>query len=185
MTALVRFGVELRAEVRDGVLFGHAAVFGQTAVLPGHYEMLARSAFDDVLADDATDVRALLNHDPSLLLGRQGAGTLRVATDSTGLAFSVDLPDTSTGRDVRALLERGDLTGASFGFVPGEDSFSRAPDGKQIRTHTSVSALLDVSVVTFPAYGGASASLRHVQFGPPNRVRSQVIRARARALGRV
>lgn len=176
-----RFNVELRAEVSGNRIVGHAAVFGQYASLPGHLEALSRTAFDRALRDDATDVRALFNHDPSKLLGRQSSGTLRVAVDSQGLEFDVDIPDTSYGRDVRALMDRGDLTGASFGFVPGVDEWSRTTDGRQLRTHTSVSRLLDVSVVSFPAYEGASVMLRSL---PPvtNDGRSQVIRARARVL---
>lgn len=186
MSALLRFGVHLRAEVTGDRLSGHAAVFEQLAELPGHYEQLARSAFDAALSDEATDVRALLNHDPSLLLGRQGAGTLRVGTDSEGLEFEVDLPATGAGRDVRELVSRGDLSGASFGFIPGDDEWDRAPDGRQLRTHTSVARLVDVSPVTFPAYEGASVSMRSMQFDRPRRGRSQLIRARARVhLGRV
>lgn len=182
MSTLLRFGVELRAEVKGDVLHGHAAVFEQIADLPHHGEQLARSAFDAVLADKTTDVRALFNHDPNLLLGRQSAGTLKVSVDSTGLPFEVSLPNTSAGRDVRELAERGDLTGASFAFIPGTDTWSRGKDGRQVRTHTSVARLLDVSPVTFPAYDGASVSMRSMQYGPPSRARSQLVRARARVL---
>lgn len=179
MPDLMRMAVELRsAEVTDNTLHGHAAVFGQTAELPGHYEVLHRSAFDAVLADKATDVRALFNHDPAKLLGRQGAGTLRLDTDDVGLRFEIDLPDTSYANDLRSLVARGDLTGASFGFVPGADAWDRAPDGRQRRSHTSVSKLLDVSPVTFPAYSGASVALRSMNFDRSNRNRSRLIRAR-------
>lgn len=185
MTNPSRYSVELRAEVAGGVLRGHAAVFGQTAALPGHYEQLAPTAFDSALRSKGTDTRALLNHDPSLLLGRQSAGTLRLSADSQGLAFEVDLPNTSYANDLRELVSRGDLTGASFGFIPGEDEWDRAPDGRQRRTHTSVAELIDVSPVTFPAYSGASVALRQMEFGHSS-ARSQLIRARARVhLGRV
>lgn len=184
--SLIRFGVELRAELSGGKLHGHAAVFEQMAELPGHLEQMARSAFTRTLKDKTTDVRALFNHDPSLLLGRQSSGTLRVGVDAEGLEFEVDLPNTSAGNDVRELAERKDLTGASFGFIPDEDEWSAAPDGRRLRTHTSVARLVDVSPVTFPAYDGASVSMRSMKFDRPTRVRSQLIRARARVhLGRV
>lgn len=187
MSDLRRFGVQLRAQVVGRKLTGHAAVFDQVADLGTQgLESLARSAFDVVLKSDTTDVRALFNHDPSLLLARQGSGTLRVGVDSEGLEFEIpDLPNTQAGNDVRELVERGDLTGASFGFVPGEDSYSRI-EGRQLRTHTSVKALVDVSPVTFPAYGGASVAMRSMQYDAPHSGRSQLIRARARVhLGRV
>ena len=176
-----RFGVELRAAMDGDTLKGHGAVFGSVARIGGGWESVGRSAFDAVLADPETDVRALINHDPTLLLGRQSAGTLRLGVDDNGLAFEVDLPNTSYANDLRSLVERGDLDGASFGFVPGEDEFSRAPDGRQLRTHTSVKALIDVSGVTFPAYDGAGVALRHYEFAPCSN-RGQLIRARARVM---
>lgn len=178
---VARFGVELRAEMNGDTLRGHASVFGQMARIGGGWEDIAPSAFDAVLADDATDVRALINHDPTLLLGRQSAGTVRVGVDSQGLPFEVDLPNTSYANDLRELVERGDLDGASFGFVPGEDELGRAPDGRQLRTHTSVKALIDVSAVTFPAYDGAGVALRAYEFAPCTS-RGQLIRARARVM---
>ena len=120
---LTRFGVELRAELKGNKLRGHAAVFGQFAELPGHLEALAHTAFRSVLADKQTDVRALFNHDPSMLLGRQSSGTLTVGVDTEGLEFEVNLPNTTVGNDVRELAERGDITGASFGFTTSLPSF--------------------------------------------------------------
>ncbi|WP_167759295.1 HK97 family phage prohead protease [Mycobacterium sp. PS03-16] len=181
-----RFGVELRAEVSGNKLVGHAAVFGQFATLPGHLEALSRSAFDAVRTDAKTDVRALYEHDPSKLLGRQASGTLRWSVDSEGLPFEVDLPDTTHGRDVRELAARGDLTGASFGFVPGADEWGHV-EGQQVRTHTSVARLVDLSVVAFPAYTGATVMLRSLDrvkatVATPESARSQLIRTRHRIL---
>ena len=56
-------------------------------------------------------MRALFNHERGALLGRTCSGTLRLSEDGTGLRYEIDLPDTTVGRDVAALLERGDLTG--------------------------------------------------------------------------
>jgi HK97 family phage prohead protease len=173
--------VELRAQITGNKLEGHAAVFGQVARVRNDWETLAPTAFDEVLSNPDTDVRALVNHDPMYLLARQSAGTLRIGTDREGLAFELDLPNTSYANDLRELVDRGDLDGASFGFVPGKDTFSRAPDGHQLRTHTSVRELVDVSPVTFPAYDGAGVALRHHEFVRPSG-RSQLIRARARVL---
>lgn len=177
---IARFRVELRSRLDGNTLRGHAAVFGQMAKLPGHYERLASTAFDDVIDRSGTDVRALFNHNPDLLLGRQSAGTLRLKVDGEGLAFEVDLPDTAYANDLRALVSRGDVTGASFGFVPGTDEWSQAPDGSQIRTHTSVAELVDVSPVTWPAYDSTDVALRHFDFSRSSG-REQMIRARHRA----
>lgn len=182
MQSLTRFRVELRSELKKGrILEGHASVFGQGAELPGHVEMIAPSAFTRALADSHTDVRALFNHDPSQLLGRQSSGTLRISVDSQGLPFEIDLPDTTVGRDVQVLAERRDITGASFGFIPDEDEWETR-NGVRVRTHTSVGALVDVSPVTFPAYQGAGVSMRSIDFSKMTVVtqREQLIRARAR-----
>lgn len=179
-----RFGVDLRSELKGNKLVGHAAVFDSYAELPGHLEALHRSAFDTVRKDAATDARCLFNHDPSKLLGRQSSGTLRWSVDSEGLPFEVDLPNTTVGNDVRELAMRGDLTGASIGFLPGQDAWSRI-EGRQLRMHTNVSRLVDVSVVTYPAYAGASVMLRSldkISVEAPTNGREQLIRARARLL---
>lgn len=174
-----RFAVELRAaEVSGNTLTGHAAVFGQVAEVRGGWEAIAPSAFDEALARP-DDVVALRDHNPELLLGRISSGTLRLSTDSEGLAFEVDLPDTAYARDVRELVGRGDLAGASFGFVPGTDELGHAPDGRQLRTHTSVRRLVDVSVVAVPAYGGTDVRLRSYDFAPCIRNRNLILAARA------
>lgn len=178
-----RFGVEARAEVAGRTLAGHAAVFGAVADLPSHWEALARTAFDDALAAD-TDVKALVNHDTSLVLGSTRAKTLRLEVDDDGLAFEVDLPDTSYARDLKELIARNDVSEMSFGFIPGAEEWSRAPDGRQLRTHTSVARLLDVSPVAFPAYEGTEVYLRAATFASarPPTLKGQLIRLRAAQL---
>jgi HK97 family phage prohead protease len=181
----VRFHVELRAaEVAGDTLAGHAAVFGQLAEIRGGWEAIDPKAFDEVLTR-GDDVVALRDHDPALLLGRTSSGTLRLETDDDGLTFEVDLPDTAYARDVRELVRRGDLAGASFGFLPGRDELGTGPDGRHLRTHTSVKRLLDVSVVAMPAYDGTNVTLR--SYEPPalsNRTRLILARHRARTARR-
>ncbi len=181
MSALERVAVRQECEIRTKGstprLGGYASVFDQTTDLGWlGRERIAQTAFAAVLADATTDVRALWNHDAQYLLGRQAAGTLRLSTDSRGLEYEVDLPDTQYARDVRALAERGDLDGASFAFVPGDWTWDETTE---TRTHTSVARLVDVAPVTFPAYAGASTEARSL----PDAVRrrGQLIRVRHRA----
>lgn len=180
----MRFQAECRSEVSGNRLSGHAAVFGALAKLPAHYEALARTAFDEALEAD-TDVKALVNHDTSLVLGSTRGKTLRLEVDDTGLAFEVDLPDTSYARDLKELIARNDIADMSFGFIPGKDEWSRGPGGQQVRTHTSVARLLDVSPVAYPAYEGTEVYLRASQTfdeRPPVTLRGQMIRLRAARL---
>lgn len=173
--------VELRAEVTGNKVSGVAAVFDQLADLGQKgYEGLARSAFDDVLKK-APDVRTLVNHEPGQLLARTGNGSLRLRKASEGLAYDFDLPDTTLGRDVREMVDQGLLNQMSFAFIPGKSTRSEAPDGRQVRTHTSIADLLDISLVTYPAYAGTSAELRHIVF-PARPIPRRRIAARSRLL---
>lgn len=139
----------------EGILSGYAAVYDQPTTRQSDYagtETIARTAFDGLLGGD---VIAVVNHDPGQLLGRSAAGTLRLTSTPEGLAFEIDLPDTQLGRDVRTLVQRGDLSGMSFSATVG--TMDRAKGGV---THTGFKALHDVSVVTSPAYLGTSVVAR-------------------------
>lgn len=177
----MNFLTEFRSAVEGNTLRGHAAVFDRHAEVGHYWEALAPSAFDAALARDE-DVLALVNHNQTLVLGSRAAGTLRLDVDKRGLAFEVDLPGTSYANDLRELVARGDMRGMSFGFQPGESTLDRAPDGRQLRTHTSLKRLLDVSVVTYPAYDGTDVELRSVDFTrPPTSIATQRLIARHRA----
>lgn len=174
-----RLDCELRSAELDGnTLKGVAHVTGQRAKVGGQYEEFSATAFDEVLNRSDTDVRAFYNHNTDMLLGRQSNGTLKLSMEEGGLAFSIDLPNTSYGNDIRELVKRGDLNQASFGFLPGKFDLGRAPDGLQVRRHTSVRELIDVSPVPLPAFSGTSVELRSRQ--DAESVGSQLVRARAR-----
>lgn len=149
---------EVRAK-QDGtggskyVIEGHGAVFNRLSQnLGGFVERVAPDAFKRTLGDNP-DTRALINHDPSLLLGRSRSGTLRLSTDDTGLHYEIDAPDTGYARDLLVSMERGDLTHSSFGFFVREDEWDETEQGMPLRTLTAVSIHNgDVSPVTYPAY---------------------------------
>lgn len=148
-----RAAVELRAAGRK--LEGYAAVFDTPARIGGFTEIIKPGAFRATLEARA-DVLALVDHDPTRLLARTGSGTLRLAEDSRGLSFEMDLPDTSTGRDVLALAERRDLGGMSFGFRVVKDAWP-AHDRRELRAVE----LIEVSVVqAFPAYAATTIAAR-------------------------
>lgn len=150
-----RFATELRTAGRR--IEGYAASFSATADLGAFQERIAPGAFRNALAGD---VLALLDHDPGKVLGRSKTGTLRLSEDAKGLAFSLDVPDTSAGRDVLALAERGDLGGMSFGFTVPEGG--EAWEGRT-RTLRAID-LKEISVVSaWPAYEGTEIALRALQ----------------------
>jgi HK97 family phage prohead protease len=140
-------------DTRGRTLHGYAAVYNvESDDLGGFREKIAQGAFASVLD---SDVRALLNHDPSQVLGRTRSGTLRLRDEQRGLRFEVDLPDSPLGDNVREAVRRGDIDGASFRFVVGRDSW----DG-DLRTVEQIKELKDVTVATFGAYPAASVELR-------------------------
>ncbi len=156
--------VELRVEAADGdvvpSISGHAAVFDSLSEdLGGFRERVAPGAFAATIAED--DIRALFNHDPNLVLGRNRAGTLRLAEDDDGLAIGIDPPDTAAARDIVTMIKRGDVTQMSFGFRTISDEFQMV-DGEVVRTLKAV-RLFDVSPVTFPAYPQTDVAARSIE----------------------
>lgn len=150
--------VQFRAEGKSLKAYGYAARFNvRSQNLGGFVEQVAPGTFAKTIQE--ADIRGLFNHDPNYILGRNKSGTLRMEEDGTGLAYEMDLPDTSAGRDVAALLERGDVSGSSFGFRVIEDEWGETEQGFPLRTLKQV-ALRDVGPVTFPAYTDAESALR-------------------------
>jgi HK97 family phage prohead protease len=154
---------ELRAGA-SGSIVGYAAKFNSRSVdLGGFVEVLAPGAFDRVLRE-RQDVRALIDHNPSLILGRTKAGTLRLEADRVGLRATIDPPATQAGRDIVVSVGRGDVTGMSFAFgiEGGGDRWERTATGP-VRTILEFSSLSDVSVVTYPAYPETEVSARALE----------------------
>ena len=145
---------ELRIENKESrEVVGYGSVFNSLSEnLGGFRELISENAFDSVLEND---VRALFNHNPDYILGRSTAGTLSLSVDEKGLRYSVNIPQTSYGNDLMVSLDRGDITQNSFGFIVEEDDWTQDEEGNTIRTIKKVSRLLDVSLVTYPAYPSA------------------------------
>ena len=128
---------------------GHAAVFDTPYDLGWFTERVARGAFTETIQTD--DIRALFNHDPNIVLGRNKSGTLKLSEDETGLAIEITPPDTQAARDISILLERGDITQMSIGFNVVEETWEISQDENKsdLRTLKKVK-LWDVSPVTYP-----------------------------------
>jgi uncharacterized protein len=141
---------EVREDEGGMTLTGYAARFNEPSEPLPFIERIAPGAFKRSLKS-RNDIKLLWNHDSSKVLGSTRAGTLKLEEDQTGLRVMAQLPDNSWGRDAKVSIQRGDVTGFSFGFtVPaGGDSWNT--DGTE-RTLKSV-RLLEVSTgVAFPAY---------------------------------
>lgn len=157
-----QFGLEVRADERGKKkMVGYAAKYNERSVdLGGFFEVLAPGAFDRAIRE-SHDVRALVDHDPSKILGRTKAGTLSLRTDDVGLLAEVDMPDTQIARDLQVSIERGDVSGMSFGFFVVTDEWKS--DGKVPTRVVRDLELFDVSAVTYPAYPQTEVSMRAVE----------------------
>jgi len=147
--------LELRVEGDGMTLTGYAAVFNSASQPLPFIERIEPGAFRDSLKS-RNDVKLLWNHDTNIVLGSTRAGTLRLTEDERGLRVEAQLPPTQAGKDAAISIQRGDVTGFSFGFrVPvGGDEWPSASERvlKRVNVH-------EVSVgVAFPAYLGTEGS---------------------------
>jgi HK97 family phage prohead protease len=168
--------VDMGMASSPGTAVGYACTYGRkSSDLGGFKEKIHPNAFKRSLAAGG-DVHCLLNHDVNFPLGRLANKTLQLSSDSKGLKMRCALPNTSTGRDVAALLARQDLSDMSFAFTvdPGGDSWDEEDDCEcgdpgcddptcqrsrvKVRTLHSV-RLLDTSIVARPAYPGTSVNV--------------------------
>jgi len=142
---------ELRAvENGDGMTFtGYAAVFNSPSEPLPFIERIAPGAFKRSLKA-RNDIKLLWNHDTGSVLGSTRAGTLKLEEDNYGLRVTAVLPETTLGKDVRTLVQRGDVSAMSFGFSVPANGDSWNTEGTE-RTLRSV-RIHEVSIVAFPAY---------------------------------
>jgi hypothetical protein len=151
---------KFRAAEDDGKKYieGFFAVFGGTYELwPGATESIDPHAFDGALNDD---VRALIDHETRLVLGRNKAGTLSLEIRDTGLWGRIEINESDQDAvNLYARVERGDVNQCSFGFDILDEETTYNEDGTVHWTIKKVK-LYEVSVVTFPAYEDTSVQAR-------------------------
>ncbi|MBS9781494.1 MAG: HK97 family phage prohead protease [Gammaproteobacteria bacterium] len=147
--------IEFRTALTDNgkTVKGYAAVFNEPTNAVGFTEVIRHGAFTRSL-QTGNNIRALYQHNDNLLLGTTQANTLRLREDNHGLAFELDLPNTTAGRDVLELVKRGDISGCSFGFYIREE-----------RNKNDIRELLDVDLIEItltanPAYRQTSIGVR-------------------------
>lgn len=148
-----------REDSGEMVIEGYFAVFNSNyEIWEGASESIAPGAFDSSLSGD---IRALTNHDTTLVLGRTKANTLELKSDSHGLWGSVRInPKDSDAVNTYERVKRGDVDQCSIGFIirKEETDFS---DGGEIHWTITDVELFEVSVCTFPAYEETGVSARH------------------------
>ena len=157
---------------------GNLAIEGYFAVFNSNYEIdkgrsesIAEGAFDNTISDD---IRALINHDTTLVLGRTKAGTLQLRTDSHGLWGHIDInPNDIDAMNLYNRVQRGDVDQCSFGFDILNEETDFREDGTVHWTIKEVK-LYEVSPCTFPAYEETNIAARSQE-------RTQLIKRRNEA----
>lgn len=144
------------------MLEGYAAVFNEPAEMMWWTEEIVPGAFSRAIRED--DVRCLMNHDPSLILGRnraQPSPTLELKEDARGLWYRVTLPECEYGRACHCAVMRGDISQSSFAFVPRRIEWEIPKERSEdvIRRLLEVE-LHDVAPVTYPAYQTTTVGAR-------------------------
>lgn len=143
----------------DLYIEGYFAVFNSEYQLwEDASEVIKPGAFTGSISGD---VRALINHDTSMVLGRTKAGTLSLRQDERGLWGSVRINrEDGDAMNLYARVQRGDVDQCSFGFAIKRETFVDLGGGKYRWEIEEVDPLYEVSVCTFPAYEATSVSAR-------------------------
>lgn len=156
-----QFRAGVPADGQPMLIEGYFVVFDQPYYIDDFCEeVVDRHAFDGA---DMSDVRALIDHNPRLCLGRRNekVQTLSFDIDETGVYVRIQInPDDTDAMSLRARVLRGDVDQASFGFEESRVEYADLPDGRVRRTILGISKLWELTVCTFPAYEQTSVSAR-------------------------
>lgn len=160
------YNFEVRAEETDdgNIITGRPVVYNSRTDLGWFDEIIEPGALNNT---DLTDVRFLVNHDTSKIpLARSrrnnGNSTMQLTTDNDGLGIRVTL-DTENNSEARALysaVQRGDISGMSFMFGIRDEEWEDLDSDHPTRHIKDISTIVEVSAVTFPAYGTTEINAR-------------------------
>ena len=179
----IRFApAQFRAAEDNGKKYieGYFAVFGDVYRMSDQVsESIDKSAFDDTLGDD---IRALINHESRLVIGRTTIGTLILRVDEHGLWGRIEINE----NDVDAMnlyyrVQRGDVDQCSIGFVILEEKTTVDEATGAVHWTIMRVKLWEVSVVTFPAYEQTSVKARMEQYEQITQRRQQAWREKQKA----
>lgn len=160
------YNFEVRAEETEqgNIITGRPIVYNSRTDLGYFDEIIESGALDNT---DLTDVRFLVNHDTSKIpLARSrrnnGNSTMQLMTDFDGMAIRVvlDTENNSEARSLYSAVQRGDITGMSFMFGVGDEEWENMDTDHPTRHIRSISSVVEVSAVTFPAYESTEINAR-------------------------
>lgn len=148
-------------EAAEKIISGYFIVFNsETELYEGCFEEIAPESFDNV---DLSDVRALIDHETSKVIGRTKPGTLTLSVDAKGVYGEIKVNENDTeAMNLYSRVQRGDVDQCSFGFNILDEAMETRDDGSYKFTIKAIE-LFEVSVVTFPAYADTAVEARSKQ----------------------
>lgn len=162
------YAFEIRAEQNDndvGIVTGRPIVYDSKTDLGDWFEIIDRGALKGA---DLKDVRFLVNHNTDMIpLARSrnnnANSTMQLTVDDEGMAIRVnlDVENNSDAKSLYSAIRRGDISGMSFMFRVEGEAWEDLDSEKPLRRITSISNVIEVSAVTFPAYDATTITARN------------------------
>jgi HK97 family phage prohead protease len=155
----------LAEETESGnIITGRPIVYNSRTNIGYFDEIIESGALNNT---DLTDVRFLVNHDTSKIpLARSrrnnGNSTMQLMVDGDGMGIKVvlDTENNSEARSLYSAVQRGDITGMSFMFGVDDEEWEGLDTEHPTRHIRSISSVVEVSAVTFPAYESTEINAR-------------------------
>ena len=176
-----QFQTREEQESGDLILSGYFIKFDEeTELWPGYFEVIKREGVEKAIKD--ADIRALFNHDHSLVLGRTGNDTVRLGVDDVGLFGDIIInKDDPQAVGAYARVQRGDVVGCSFGFFPIKINTEERDDGSYLDTILELE-IFEVSPCTFPAYPQTEIAARQKDFESQLRANREMLDKRKKEI---
>ncbi|HEM4082841.1 TPA: HK97 family phage prohead protease [Streptococcus suis] len=176
-----QFQTREEQESGDLILSGYFIKFDEeTELWPGYFEVIKREGVEKAIKD--ADIRALFNHDHSLVLGRTGNETVRLGVDDVGLFGDIIInKDDPQAVGAYARVQRGDVIGCSFGFFPIKINTVERDDGTYLDTILDLE-IFEVSPCTFPAYPQTEIAARQKDFESQLRANREMLDERKKEI---
>lgn len=176
-----QFKTREETETGDLILSGYFIKFDEvTELWPGYFEVIKREGVEKAIQN--ADIRALFNHDDSLVLGRTGNGTVILGVDEIGLFGDIIInKEDPQAIGAYARVQRGDVIGCSFGFIPIKIETEERADGSYLDTILELE-IFEVSPCTFPAYPQTEIAARQKDFESQKRANREALDKRKKEI---
>ena len=176
-----QFKTREETETGDLILSGYFIKFDEvTELWPGYFEVIKREGVEKAIQN--ADIRALFNHDDSLVLGRTGNGTVTLGVDEIGLFGDIIInKEDPQAIGAYARVQRGDVVGCSFGFIPIKINTEERDDGSYLDTILELE-IFEVSPCTFPAYPQTEIAARQKDFESQQRANRESLDKRKKEI---